>query len=92
MFIESVIHELMISGKSKEDVMSGVMTNKDVLYFWKLAVDLPDEATSTELLQEVVKLWITIRGFSITSHLFEQYKKATKKTVKGTKGLRKEMH
>ena len=91
-FIESVTYELITQGKSKADVMNGVMTNSTVLYFWKLAVDLPDETISTELLQEVVNLWTTMRGFSISNHLFEQYKKATKKTVKGTKGLRKELH
>lgn len=91
-YIESATYELITGKKSKADIISGVLTNTTVLYFWKLAVDLPDEAISTQLLQEIVDLWTTMRGFSICNNLFEQYKEATKKTVKGTKGLRKELH
>ena len=64
-------YELISRGKSKADVMNGVIMNSIVLYFWKLAVDLPDEAISIELLQEVVNLWTTMGGFSISNHLFE---------------------
>ena len=59
-YIESATYELITGGKSKADVLNGVMTNSTVLYFWKLAVDLPDDAISTELLQEIVNLWTTM--------------------------------
>lgn len=90
--IETATYNVMKDGKSKEDVVSTVLTDKNVLYIWKLAVDISDETISKELLLEIITLWFTIRGFSISSRLFEQYKQINQKTIKGTKGLRKEIH
>ena len=47
---------------------------------------------SSQLLSEISTLWFTIRGFSVASKLLEDYKRGMKKNVKGTKGLRKELH
>ena len=44
----------------------------------------------TALFHDVVSIWFTIRGFAVTSSLFEQYK-ATNKNIKSNKGLRKEL-
>lgn len=42
-----------------------------------------------ELLHAIVDLWITTRGFALTSSWLEQYKLANKKNVKKSKSLRK---
>ena len=57
-----------------------------------LIYDLPNEADSLELLQNVIEIWFTIRGFCLAGKLFEDYKKASKSNVRGKKGLRKELH
>ena len=49
----------------------------------------PESVLSLRLLYHIADLWFTDHGFSLSSQLFEQYKKATKSSVKGKKGLRK---
>ena len=90
--LETVLLQLVEKGELREKVVSGIMTNENVVFLWGIATDLADMKQSLALLQEVVQLWYTLRGFSITSQLLEQYKKATKSTIKGKKGLRKELH
>lgn len=90
--LETVLYQLIKEGELREKVVSEIMTNENILFLWGIATDLADTKQSLALLQEVVQLWYTIRGFSITSQLLKQYKKATKSTIKGKKGLRKELH
>ena len=82
----------MKRGGLKDEVLVKVVANENVGFLWEIATAGLNDKYSSELLQEVVNLWFTIRGFSVASHLLEQYKKATKSTVKGKKGLRKELH
>ena len=88
--VEMVTYDLIKKGCTKEEVMSQVTEN--VRFHWMLICDLHDEAKSFELLQDVIGVWFTIRGFTIAGKLFEDYKKATKSNVRGKKGLRKELH
>lgn len=90
--LETLLYQLIEKGELREKVVSEILTNDNVLFLWGIATDLADEKQSLELLQEVAQLWFTVGGFSITSQLLEQYKITTKSTIKGKKGLRKELH
>ena len=72
--------------------MCEVTGDENVLFLWELVTDLSENNLSVTLLRETVQEWFTIRGFSVASKLSEQYKAATKKNIKGTKGIRKELH
>ena len=48
-----------------------------------------DSENAIELLQDIEKLWVTVRGFSITALWMEMYKKESKKLIKKTPALRK---
>ena len=54
-----------------------------------LAIDIKNESEADELLHEIVSLWVTIRGFAVTSFWLEQYQIVQKRTVKKSKSLRK---
>ena len=76
--------------KSKDLLIQELLGDEDVQFFWSmLSIDISDPDAALELLQDVAKLWITIRGFSIAGAWMEQYKKEKKKSVKRTKALRK---
>ena len=90
--IKMVTYDLIKKGSTKEEVISQVLATESVGLHWMLVCDSHDEAESFELLQDVIGVWFTIRGFSIAGKLFEQYKKATKSNVRGKKGLTKELH
>ena len=54
-----------------------------------LSVDI-DDSFSSELLDDIIKLWVTIRGFSTVSAWMEEYKQTTKTgTHKSLKGYEK---
>ena len=84
--IKMVIYDLIKKGfPTKEEVMSQVTENR---IHWMLICDLHDEGESFELLQDVIGVWFTIKGFTIAGELFEGYKKATKSNVCGKKGVK----
>ena len=56
-------------------VVGKLMMYDDILFHWSmLCVDLDDNGAS-EVLKDVLTLWINIRGFSITGSWIEQCKK-----------------
>ena len=90
--IESIVYNILKRGGLKEEVFSEVVSSENVRFHWEVATTEEINDYTLELLHEVVNLWFTVRGFSIASHLLEEYKKATKTTIKGKKGFRKELH
>ena len=67
------------------------MADEDILFSWVFVLGELDEDESTELLHEVIELWLTIRGFSAAGAWMEYYKQNKKVTIKGKSGLRKEL-
>ena len=84
-------YELLKKGATKTEVIGQVENDENVQFSWDLIMNEFTSEVSTTLLHDVVSIWFTIRGFAVTSSLFEQYKGATNKNIKGNKGLRKEL-
>ena len=69
------------STNSVKEVTKAVTNDDEVQFKWTLlstAIDLEEEAQ--ELLEEIVQLWVTVRGFSITASWMETYTQATNQT------------
>ena len=90
--VEVITGDLLSKGCNKIEVTGQAFVNEAVRFHWDLIADFQNETDSLQLLREAINLWHTIRGFSVASKLFEDYKKATKTNVRGTKGTRKELH
>ena len=76
---------------SKGKVVSSLLSNEDVLFFWcMVCCDVPEEFAK-ELLKRIVELWTTIRGFSFAKSYMEIYKQKTKKILQRSKALRKDL-
>ena len=88
--LELVTYELLKKGATKTEVIGQVENDENVQFYWDLIMNEFTNEVSTTLLHDVISIWFTIRGFAVTSSLFEQYKGATNKNIKGNKGLRKE--
>lgn len=89
-------HMVQVSASSTstgpESVIESVLQNDDVQFKWSLLAynfDADDEAQ--ELLREIIKLWITIRGFSTAAMWMETYKQAKQSTTQKSTGLRKKL-
>ena len=78
-------------GLDQSKVVSLLCEDNEVQFLWStISFDL-DEETSQRILMDIVKLWITLRGFSYASALVEEYKRATTETLQHSKALRKEL-
>ena len=86
--IEVVTYSLIEKGYEKQYVITEAHSDANILFHWELISELEGEK-SLRLLQEVIELWFTVRGFAIANRLFEEYKTASKTNVKGKKALRK---
>ena len=87
-------HLLLVPGKKSDKVqlVKSIAENETVLLRWsQLAADVIDEDDSHELLQKVVDIWVTTRGFALTSKWMDQYKEAKDKALRKSKSLRKQL-
>ncbi len=78
----------------KKDKLTWVVDQEEVQSHWNDIFSssvVENESARRNLLIEIVHLWITTRGHSKTHKLKEQYKIKHKRTVKGTRSLRKEL-
>ena len=83
-------HHLKSSPSTDNAIFKKIKDNEDVLFHWcMLCVDVQDCDAEDELLLAVIKLWVTIRGFSQTAEWMEQYKTATRHSSCKEKALRK---
>ena len=75
----------------KEEVGKSILANEDVAFHWSIVSSDWEEAESQALLELVVNLFVTIRGFSYASAWMEKFKAASAKTLQKSKGLRKSL-
>ena len=75
--------------QEKQEIVDEIVSDDDIQFHWSvISVDL-DHHVGEQLLQEIVQLWLTIRGFSTAGAFVEQYKQITKKSTKKSTSLRK---
>ena len=76
---------------SRDALLEEIKENEDVLFYWSImSIDIHSPEDADELLKAVIKLWLTIRGYSLTAAMFEEYKKAHHSSSK-KKALRKDL-
>ena len=99
MAMRSKLTEHLRKQRTTEDSKEGklaityfVIHNDNVQFYWSLiSIDIENEEANSELLQHIVKLWLTIRGFSISKAWMEDYKGARAICTAKSKALRKEL-
>ena len=90
---KSIVQSAQKSEEDKAAIITCVVNDCDVQYRWGVLADniIGEERESLELLEHIVSLWLTIRGFSITKTWMEDYKQISMTNTKKKKSLRKEM-
>ena len=74
----------------RQEIIDDMVTSDDIICYWAVVTcDLDDEDLSVELLQHIIELWVTIRGFSAAGAWLEHYKQNIQSGTKGECGLRK---
>jgi hypothetical protein len=72
---------------AKPHITDSHKQDEDVAFYWCLAVVDMDDGLATILLDGIVELWVTIRGFSFASAWVKKYKQESKKSLQRSKGL-----
>ena len=83
------------SQQSKSELIKKVTGDDDVQFIWLMATaefDIEDRDIHEALLQKIVELFVTVRGFSVASAWLEKFKQQIKKPTKRTKSLHREVH
>ena len=60
---------------------------KQRLFLWSIISSSWDSDCSSELLDKIVKLWVTLRGFSLCGAWMEAYRVANKKATQKAKAI-----
>lgn len=79
-----------------DKVTTALLKDEDLLFNWCLAVGLAlgsnyDDDMADRCLKQIVKKWITIRGFSFSNSLMEMYKQQSKTGTEKSKPLRSKL-
>ena len=80
---------------TKADIIKRVTNDDDVQFYWLIAsadFEIDDQETHDLLLNRIVKLFLTVRGFSLVGMWMEKYKQLAKKSTQRTKSLHRELH
>lgn len=86
----SILKSSTVERDQKDRLVQLVANDNDVQFYWSLlSIDIDSEDNAALLLKEIVKLWLTIRGFSIAGQWLEIYKGNKQVTTKKSKSLRK---
>ena len=72
----------------KGDIIKDLMSDDNILFSWTI-LTIDDEELLQELLQHMIDMWLTIRGFSATGAWMEYYKQYKDSTTKGKHAFRK---
>ena len=83
---KSNMQSLSLSGG--KHLLCKITSDEDVHFNWCITAADFGEAEEKILLEMIIELWVTIRGFSFVSGWIEQYKQANKKTLQKSKALR----
>ena len=85
-------HLVGCSQSASKDLNQQIFDDVDIQFYWSmLTADIEEEQYALELLHAIIQLWITIRGFAMTSSWMESYKQVHKKTTKCSNGLRRRL-
>ena len=69
------------TSNDRDTIIKSVAANENVRFYWSMiSVDIQDEEHAITLLEEVIALWLTIRGYSIARHWIEHHKEISKCT------------
>ena len=62
-----LVKQAYSKGEFEELIIERLVENEEIQWRWILMSQCVDSENAIELLQDIVKLWVTVRGFSITT-------------------------
>ena len=69
-------------------IRDSLLKSNDILFQWSLIAAVSDGYVESTVLFEIIKLYVTIRGYAFTKSCMELYKQAKRKTIPKSRALR----
>lgn len=72
-----------------------IIHDEDFLFYWVIATadfEIESEEIHDILLNMIVKLYVTMRGFSYASMLMEKFKQSLRKSMQRSKSLHRDLY
>lgn len=95
-FIEEEIREELAAitaatwkDEHKRALLDNLKKSEDILFHWTTLTCELDTESAEKLLDMILELYVTIRGFAFANSCMELYKQSKKKTVQKSKALRR---
>ena len=73
----------------KQQMLDHLLHHGDVLFQWSFMTTSVSELVATLLLERIILLYVTVRGFVFASSCVEMFKQRTKQSLQRKKALRK---
>ena len=89
--MEHNIRGCVKAGQELGDIRYRLKDNEEVLFYWSILTAERTDDVATTILEMIVDLWITVRGFSLAGAWVEELKITQKKTTQKSKALRKQL-
>ena len=78
--------------RKKEKILSTLYSNVDLQQHWeRLAMDYLEEKEKSYLLNQIICLYVTVRGFAFANSCLELYKQCHTKKLQKSKSMRREL-
>ena len=90
--MEQSIRRCVKAGQELGDARSQLKEDENILFYWSILTANQSNDVSTTILEMVVDLWITVRGFSLAGAWMKEYKITQKKTTQKSNALRKQLN
>ena len=81
--------------KCKQEIVMSITSDEDVLFYWVIStadLEVENKEIHNILLNMIVELYVTMRGFSYASMWMEKFKKSSKKSTQRSKSLRRDLY
>ena len=69
-------------------IRDSLLKSNDILFQWSLIAAVSDGDVESTVLFEIIKLYVTIRGYAFTKSCMELYKQAKRKNIQKSRALR----
>ena len=90
--MRAVLPQHLLGGSvSKEGVHARILNDQDLLFNWDILTGQLSHQKAIVLLQEIIDLWLTIRGHAFAKQLMEEHKADKEKVTRKSKSFRGQM-
>ena len=83
------IGELQSQNNRKQKMLEYLMHHGDVLFQWSFLTTSISDSVASLLLERILRLYVTVRGFGFATLCVEMFKQNTKQSLQRKKALRK---